>query len=34
MIGKRWIMEAILIAGFGVAFGVASWLSDEDYEDE
>jgi len=34
MIGQRWIMEAILIAGFGAAIGVAAWLSDEDYENE
>jgi hypothetical protein len=34
MIAQRWIMEAIIIAGFGVAFGVASWLSDEDDENE
>jgi len=27
-------MTAMLIAGFGVIFGVASWLSDKDFEDE
>jgi hypothetical protein len=34
MIVERWIMTAILIAGFGAVFGVASWLSDEDDDNE
>jgi hypothetical protein len=31
---ERWTMTAIIVSGFGVIFGMASWLSDKDLQDE